>query len=122
MNSTDLDTQKQHAIHTFFEKVLLPLRQKLNVEQQPLFPLSKDSEAESYFIERISISMHSEDFEKCSGIDSQETFLTVLESFWFSRGEEELLQIAPQLAKLAQTLKSIDKQTDKVSPFVYTMY
>ena len=122
MSSTDLDTKKQDAIHTFFEKILLPLRQKLNVEQQPLFPLSKDPDIESYFIERTSTSMNSEDFEKCSGIDSQETFLTVLESFWFSRGEEELLQIAPQLAKLAQTLKSIDKQTDKVSPFVYTMY
>jgi len=122
MSSTDLDTQRQDAIYTFFEKILLPLRQELNVEQQPLFPLSKNSEAESYFIERVNTSMDSEDFEKFSGIISQETFLTVLESFWFSRQEQELLQIVPQLAKLAQTLKSIDKQTDKVSPFVYTMY
>ena len=122
MSSTDLDTRRQHAIRTFFEKVLLPLRQKLNVEQQPLFPLSKDPDIKSYFIERTSTSMNSEDFEKCSGIDSRETFLTVLETFWVSRGEEELLQIAPQLAQLAQILKSIEKQSEKVSPFIYTMY
>ena len=66
--------------------------------------------------------MNSEDFEKCSGIDSCETFLTVLETFWVSRGEEELLQIAPQLAQLAQILKSIEKQSEKVSPYIYTMY
>lgn len=98
----------------FFQKWLRPL-------QKNYFSKGFDKEATSYFVTRKNRQMTKEMFELGSQMNAA-TFTNSLLILWTETDTPELRPLAKPLADLAQSVYSIENQSEEVSPFIYVMY
>ena len=78
-----------------------------------------DKDAASYFVRRSRRRMAKDDFET-GGCSSADSVATDLERLWSA--EPQLAGLAPAFATLAKRLRSVEREADDVSNFIYVMY
>ena len=108
-------------LDNFFRAELLPLAQKYQREGRALLAGNPDPSQATYYERRTVTRMSKSDFESGS-CRRLEDLAAALDALWRQQGFDELAELAPQLAKLAERLKETQPDTEEVSPFVYAMY
>jgi hypothetical protein len=112
---------ENEQIKKVFYGEILPLAKRMLVNEKAFFPLTSDSELNTYYISRKQQKISSEDFE-IAGCDSPENLTLALMKLWSSEEYPELSSLAESMSKLAKTLHFQKEQSDEVSPFIYVMF
>jgi hypothetical protein len=108
--------------HTFFRDRVLPLAERTRARRRRRLPTGPDPSAASYYEPARRPCMERADFVRASGL-GPETLEAKLRELWQERGDAELAELAPELARLARGLAiEVAEEGDEISPFVYVMY
>ncbi len=121
MNIATKTPPHDRRLKKFFRSELLGIAAQYRREGRELLAGNPDPDLSSYYIRRSQTKMSKQDFESGSCRHPGE-LAQALNELWSSQGYEELCKLAPQLAKLAESLKRSQQETDEISPFVYVMY
>ena len=108
-------------IDRFFTQELLPLAKQAKAKGVQLLQTRLAADVPSYYVRREQRSMAKADFET-GGCASPETVEQDLTTLWKDDREIGLARLAPSMAKLANSLRSVEKEADDVSSFIYVMY
>ena len=109
-------------LHGFFRERVLPLAERTRERRQRLLPKGPDAYRASYYEPARRREMAPTDFTRASGL-TPETLEQQLRGLWQERGDAELAELAPELARLARACAAdMVEQGEDLSPFVYVMY
>ena len=108
-------------IDRFFTQELLPLANQAKARGVQFLQTQLAADVTSYYVKREQKSMSKADFET-GGCASPATVEQDLATLWKDDREIGLTKLAPSMAKLAKALRSVEKETDDVSSFIYVMY
>jgi hypothetical protein len=108
-------------LERFFRSELLPIARQYQHEGRSLLDGNPDPTQPTYYQRRTMTKMSKADFESGSCRDSEE-LAAALNAMWRKQGFDELAELAPRLAQLAERLKQTQPDTEDVSPFIYAMY
>jgi len=109
-------------LRTFFRKRVLPLAERTRARRERRLPAGRDAAAASYYEPARRPHLAPADFVRASGLTT-ETLDAKLCELWQQRGDGELAELAPELARLARDCATeMVEQGEELSPFVYVMY
>lgn len=108
-------------IDRFFDAEVLPLGARMKSDNAGLLVTHLEKGASSYFVRRTSTWMTKIDFDS-GGCASPETVEADLARAWNRGDAATLLTLAPGIARLARTLRQVERESGEVSEFVYAMY
>jgi hypothetical protein len=113
MSSTDPDTDK--ALRAFHSRRLIPVAERLRDRQVRFFEMGPRPGAETYFRTRGEPSDYV--FEYRSN-----TLAAEVTARWQRQQLPELVELAPGLVKLLDSLAQEEDEWSEVSPFIYAMF
>ena len=108
-------------IGRFFTNGLLPLAEQAKAKGVHFLESEIAADVQSYYLKRRRASMTKEDFET-GGCASAEEVESALRTLWKDDQAIGLNRLAPSIAKLARALRTVEKEADDVSNFIYVMY
>ena len=108
-------------IERFFTDELLPLAEQAKAKGVRFLETQLATDVQSYYVKRKRVSMAKEDFET-GGCASAEEVEDALRALWKDDGVIGLNRLAPGMAKLAKASRTVEKESDDVSNFLYVMY
>lgn len=123
MNSTD-EALMAAAMGPLFDKVLLPMAERLRASGVQPFPLEPDVSWLSYYVRRKRASMTRDDFTAASCADVAD-FERRLAAHWQALGRHELAAQAAQfgaVARAARALLAAQAPEAELNPYVYAMF
>jgi hypothetical protein len=107
------DKQKEELLTAFYRERLLPLAEIARERGIGFFPLSGNTDSESYYKGR------DDDGNYVHEINSAD-LAGELEKLW--NDLSELKALAAAIAELAETIKEEGEAAEEVSPFIYAMF
>ena len=108
-------------IDRFFTQEILPLAGQAKAKGVQFLQTHLSPNVPSYYVRRERRSMSKADFET-GGCASPETVERDLATLWKDDREIGLAKLAPGMSDLAKALRSVEKEADDVSSFIYVMY
>ena len=113
--------RRDKDIARLFATEIVPFGKRAASSGASLLETRWDKDAASYFVRRSRPRMAKGDFET-GGCSSPDSVAADLERLWSARGKQPLAKLAPAFARLAKTLRSVEREADDVSSFIYVMY
>ena len=108
-------------LERLFDREIMPLAARLKGEGIRFMETQLEKEALTYFVSRTNVEMTKANFESggCTSPDGVEADLLRL---WNRGKNDSLAGLAPEMARLARSLRQVEEETGDVSNFIYVMY
>ena len=120
MSLTNDNHELACALDVLFKKIM-NISQANDQNLSIVIPLRPDKSKTTYFTPRKKKTMEKSDFEVHSSKEPNELEQSV-KNLWKDFEAIGFLDLIPDLTSLASLLKTVEEQSEEVSPFIYVMF